>query len=223
MLSLLSEFSPNWLSGILTTLSLTFAAVIIGAFLAIILTAIKTSKLPIITQLVDLYLFIIRGTPFLVQLFIIYYGPLQFPIITDSPFADIFKSAFVCALIALAINTSSYTTALFIGAINNLPKGEIQAAEALGLKDINIFFSILLPRMFYRILPAYSNEVLMVLKCSALVSSISVLDLMGVTRQVMSFSYEIIPSLIIAGVIYMLIALLINIVFKYWVSKRVYN
>ncbi|MCF6766261.1 ABC transporter permease subunit [Thiotrichales bacterium 19S3-7] len=223
MLSLLSQFSNSWISGILISLGLTFFAIIIGGFLAVVLTAIKSYKLPILSQFVDLYLFVVRGTPFLIQLFIIYYGPLQFPSISNSIVAFLFQSAFACALIALAINTSSYTTTLFLGAINNLPKGEVQAAEALGLTKGNIFFSILLPRMFYRVLPAYSNEILMVLKCSALVSSISVLDIMGVTRQVMSFSYEIIPSLAIAGSIYIFISLLIGVSFKYLASKNSYH
>ncbi|MCF6808128.1 ABC transporter permease subunit [Thiotrichales bacterium 19S9-12] len=214
MFSLFSDYSSLWFDGIFNTVLLTFGGILFGGLLAVIFTVVKLYKLPVINQLINAYLFVIRGTPFLVQLFIIYYGPLQFEVFKSSIFSVLLESPLTCALIALSINTSAYTTALFYGAILNLPKGEVSSAEALGLKKITIILKIILPRMFYRVAPAYSNEILMVLKCSALVSSISVLDIMGTARQVMSFSYEVIPSLIIAGIIYVVISVLIHVLFK---------
>lgn len=209
MLTLLTQNSYLWLSGIETTLLLTLGGIVLGGLLSLILTGIKIFKIPVLFTITNLYLFIIRGTPFLVQLYIIYYGQSQL------------NSGYFCALIALAINTSAYTTVLFCGAIENLPKDEMIAANALGMRKTSILFYIIFPRMFKRILPAYLNEILMILKCTALVSSVSILDLMGVTRQVMSSSYKVIPSLIIAGVFYVVMALMIEFLFS--VSKRYYE
>lgn len=223
MLELLKEYQSSWISGIEITLLLTVGGVIFGGLLALFLTILKVLKVPVISKLIDLYLFIIRGTPFLVQLYIIYYGPLQFASISHSMIGPLLQSAYFCAFLTLSLNTSAYTTALFYGAIENLPQGEIIAAEALGMRKLSILIKIILPRMFKRILPAYSNEVLMVLKCTALVSSISIMEIMGTTRQVMSDSYEVIPSLLIAGVIYVIISFLIGISFKWFISRNKYQ
>lgn len=160
------------------------------------------------------FTFIIRGTPFLVQLFIIYYGPLQFNVLVDSPLAPLFKSAFFCALFALTLNTTAYTTNLFYGAIKNLPKADLEAAAVLALSRWQIFITIIIPRFFVRILPAYTNEVIMILKCTSLVSTISILDLMGVIKQTMATTYQTLNCLAIAGIIYLLITFIISTIGK---------
>ena len=214
MLSLLSTYHQDIFHGIGTTLLLLVIAVFFGLLLSLIFAAIKYFKLIILTQFVDVFIFIIRGTPFLVQLFIIYYGPLQFHSFATSPLGFFFKSAFFCALLALVFNTTAYTTSLFYGAIKNLPKADIQAAQMLALSKWQTFIYIIVPRFFIRILPAYTNEVIMVLKCTSLVSTISILDLMGVIKQTMAITYQTISCLIIAGVVYLLITIVISTIFK---------
>jgi len=221
MYHLINEYAINFISGMGITLLLVITSVVLGLLLAIIFTAIKLFKVPVMTQFIELFLFIIRGTPFLVQLFIIYYGPLQFPWLSHSILAPLFKSVMGCAILALTLNTAGYTTALFYGAAKNLPAGDTLSAKALGLTQSACFFNIILPRLFIRILPAYINEIIMVIKCSTLTSTIAILDLMGVTKQVIANTYQIFPSLIIAGCLYFLLTLLISVSIKvYYVRIR---
>ena len=221
MLNLLLDYHQNILQGIGITVLLLVVTVSFGLILSIIFAAIKYFRLPILAPFINLFIFIIRGTPFLVQLFIIYYGPLQFNSFINSPFAPLFKSAFFCALLALILNTTAYTTCLFYGAINNLPKADIRSGEVLALNKTQIFIYIILPRFFVRILPAYTNEVIMILKCTSLVSTISILDLMGVIKQTMAVTYQTINCLAIAGIIYLLITMVISFIFKK-IYKRYY-
>ena len=193
-----------FLTGIENTFLLTLGSAFFGIILAIVLTVIKLAKMKVLNSMVDFYLFIVRGTPFLLQLFIIYYGTMQFDFIAHSILAVLFKSAMNCALLALTINTSAYTTVLFVGAIENLPQKEMMAAKSLDISKGNIYKKIILPQIFMKTLPIYGNELIMLMKCSAIVSSITIIDMMGATQQVMAMTYENFPCLIIAAFIYLL-------------------
>jgi His/Glu/Gln/Arg/opine family amino acid ABC transporter permease subunit len=213
-LLLINNF-PLFLMGIKNTLLLTFGAAFFGIIVAISLIVIKLAKIRLLNHIVDLYLFIVRGTPFLLQLFIIYYGTMQFACIAHSMLAILFKSATYCALLALIVNTSAYTTVLFIGAIENLPQQQIMAAKSLGMSKFNIYKRIILPQMLIKILPVYGNELIMLLKCTAIVSSITIVDVMGAAQQVMAMTYQNLPCLLIAAIIYLIITVIIVLPLKF--------
>ena len=215
MLTLFTSHFQFILSGIGTTLFLLAITMVVGLLLSMCFASIKFYQLPVLMQMVDAIIFVIRGTPFLVQLFIIYYGPLQFSWLSHSWLGIPFKSAAFCALLALILNTTAYTSSLFYGAMKNLPNGELVAAEAMGLNRLQTLWNIIIPRFFARIFPVYINEVIMVLKCTALVSTITILDVMGVLQQLMVQTYQTIPCLLIAGVIYVVLTVILTMGLKF--------
>ena len=210
MLNILTTYHQSLLNGIGITLLLLVLAVLIGLLLSIFFAALKYFNVIFFKQLIDIFIFITRGTPFLVQLFIIYYGPSQLSGFSSSAVGILFKSAFFCALLALVLNTTAYTTSLFYGAIKNLPKADIESADALAFSKIQCFIYIIMPRFFIRVLPAYNNEVIMILKCTSLVSTISLLDLMGVIKQTIAVTYQTMTTLAIGGLIYLLLTMAIS-------------
>ena len=218
--SLLNQV-PQLIGGISMTLGLMIFALVIGLLLAVILTIISYSKIKIIGAIIYLYTFIIRGSPLLVQIFLIYYGSGQFDFIQSSFLWDILKHPFWCAVIGLSINSSGYCIVLFRGIINSIPKGEFEACKALGMSRIQMITKIISGRFIRMALPAYSNEVIIVLKSTSLASTITIMDLMGVTREFISDTYATIPYLLIAGVCYLLINVIIIRLFRI-VEKSTY-
>jgi His/Glu/Gln/Arg/opine family amino acid ABC transporter permease subunit len=223
MLTLLFNNISLYMSGIGMTLSLTLLSALIGLVVALILSYVNVKKTPLLYQIIQLYLFVIRGTPFLLQLFIIYYGLISFNFIAHSIFADLFKSAYACALMALTINTSAYTTVFLSHAIKNINTKEILAAKNLGFTKIDILKSIILPKVMMETLPVYSNELIMLIKCTAITSSITIIDVMGATQQIIGMTYQTIPCLIIAGTIYLLLNVVIvlpsKVLYKKYTNK----
>ena len=199
------ENLPALLNGSLLTLGLVACSLITGFIFALLLTLCIISDLPFLKLPAQTYVFIIRGTPLLVQFFLIYYGTGQFPALHDSIFWIIFKSPFTCAALALAMNSAAYSTEIFVGAIRSVPKGAIEACQALGMSWLLSLRRIILPHAFRIVLPAYSNEVIMLVKASSLASTITLLDLMGVTQQIINRTYLTIEFYVIAGVIYLAI------------------
>lgn len=208
----ITPYISQLLEGTLTTIELMIAALTVGFMLAIIFTLLGTSKRWYLKRPVDVFVFFMRGTPMLVQFFIIYYGSGQFDLIRDSFLWSVFKEPFACAVLALTLNTAAYTTALFIGAIKSVPGGEIEACKALGMSPFLRMRKIILPRALRIALPAYSNEVIMILKGTSLASTITVMELTGMTQQIIAQNYATMQFLLIAGVIYLALnAIIINI------------
>ncbi len=201
-------------SGAAITLELMALALLIGLSLALMLTLLSESHRVYLKAPVDVFVFIIRGTPLLVQIFIIYYGSGQFAWLRETFLWTVLKAPFGCAVIALALNTSAYTTVLLRGAIRSIPKGEIEACYALGFSRWQMLHRIVIPRAFRLALPAYSNEVVMILKGTSLASTITLMDLMGVTRHISAITYETIPLFIMAGIIYLILNGLIMAAFR---------
>ena len=207
-------YIPQLLQGVWITLLLVTCALSIGIILAMLMTLGVISKRPYLSAPINALVFFIRGTPLLVQFFLIYYGSGQFEWLRDSALWTVLREPFACAVLALALNTSAYTTALFKGAIEAVPKTEIMAAHALGMSKALTMRRIMLPIAFRLALPAYSNEVVIVLKGSSLASTITILDLMGVTNQLIGQTYESMKFLAIAGGIYLVLNALVISLFK---------
>ncbi len=205
MVSNILQYLPKILSGTAVTIELTVLSVSIGLAIAVILTLAHKSNLWFLKFPINAYVFFIRGTPMLLQFFLIYFGSGQFVWLRATPLWDVFKSPIACAIIALAINTSAYTMVLFRGAIDSVPKGEVEACQALGMSYLQALWRVVLPRAIRIALPAYSNEVIMILKGTSLASTITVLELTGITRQIIAQTYESMMFLLVAGIIYLLI------------------
>ncbi len=212
-LSLLSYW-PQWLSGVYLTLQLLIISLIIGFTLALLIMACRLSPRWYLKAPAETFVFIFRGTPLLVQIFIIYYGSGQFNWIKDSFLWDVLNSANNCAIIALALNTAAYASELFKGAVLAIPKGQLESCLALGMSQRLAFVRIILPCALRQAIPAYSNEVIMILKSTTLASTITLLDIMGMTQQVIANTYETIPCLVIAGVLYLVLNAIIVGIFR---------
>lgn len=202
------------LQGLSTTVSLMLCSLTIGFVLALAMTTCVYFRPPVITRIVQFLLFFIRGTPLLVQIFLIYYGASQFVWIRESFLWLLLKDPFGCAVLALSINTACYTTVLLEGAIHSVPLNEVAACDALGMTKWLAFRRIVLPRALRIAMPAYSNEVIMILKGTSLASTITLLDLMGVTQQLIAETYNTITLYVVVGIIYLLLNSVISACFR---------
>lgn len=202
------------LNGIAITCILMIASIIVGLFLAIIMTIACVHGNKLIKKLVSAWIFFIRGTPLLVQIFLIYYGLAQFEWIRNSFLWFILSEPMACAIIAFSISTSCYTAVILQGAISSVPRSEIDACDALGMSKWLAMRRVIFPRAFQIALPAYSNEVLIILKATSLASTITLLDVMGVTQQLISETYDTVFWYIVAAVIYLVLNAVIMLGFK---------
>ncbi len=207
-------YLPQLMSGLSITLILMLASVVTGLALAILMTMASYSDKWLLRKFVDIIVFFIRGTPLLVQIFLIYYGIGQFAFIRDSFLWFILREPMTCAIIALSLNSACYTTILLQGAIASVPKNEVAACEAIGMSKWLAFRRIIFPRAFRLAIPAYSNEVIMILKGTSLASTITLLDLMGMTQQLIGETYATVEFYLAAAVIYLLLNGIISLIFK---------
>ena len=200
--------------GIVTTIYLVTLSLIAGLALAVPLAILHTSRNPLISGPVWLYVYVFRGTPLLIQLYLLYYGASQFEFIRESFLWPVLKSPTWCALIAFTLNTAAYTTEMLRGAIKTTPHGEIEAARTFGMTRSKIMRRIILPGAFRRALPAYGNEIIFMLHGSAIASVITIVDLLGAARIVNSRYFTPYEAFVAAGAVYFLMTFLIVFVFK---------
>ena len=194
---------PLFLGSTLVTLKLLVVALSAGLVVAIPLAVMRASQNPWLSRPVWLFTYIFRGTPLLVQLFIIYYGLAQFSWMRESFFWPLFSSAWFCAMLAFAINTCAYTTEIIAGALSATNHGEVEAAKAMGMSPFTLYRRILLPSALRRSLPAYSNEVIMMLHGTSLASIVTLLDITGAAREVNSRFYLPFEAFITAAGFYL--------------------
>ena len=199
---------PKLLEGTLLSLELVGLSLLIGGILSIPLALMRVSTNPVIRVLPLAYTFFFRGTPLLVQLFLFYYGLAQFEAVRESIFWPYLREAYWCALLVFALNTGAYTTEILRGAIQAVPRGEIEAAQAIGMSRALMLRRITLPIAYRIALPAYSNEIILMLKGSALASTITLLDLTGMARTVIARTYMPVEIFFAAGCIYLLLTFL---------------
>ena len=211
---------PLYFRGLWTTIILVISSLAVGLCLAIPIALLASSKNRWISVLPKAYIYFFRGTPLLVQMYMIYHGMGQFGAVRDSFLWVIFKEAYACALIAFALNTAGYTAEILRGAIAQTAFGEIEAAKACGMSGAKIYRRIILPSAFRRALPAYGNEVIFMLHGSALAGVITIIDLFGAAKVVNARNFVPFESFITAGLFYLALTLLIVTGFKkaekYW-------
>ncbi|GAA6131388.1 ABC transporter permease [Halopseudomonas sabulinigri] len=212
--ALIERFLPQLWDGTLVTLQLVGLAVIIGLFLAIPLGLARASRHWYIRAVPYSYIFFFRGTPLLLQLFLVYYGISQFQAVRESFLWPYLREPFWCALITMTMHTAAYIAEILRGAIQAVPPGEVEAARALGMSRRQALQHIILPRAIRIGLPAYGNEVILMLKASAVVYTVTMMDIMGVIRTINSRTYEYELFFMVAGVMYLIITLVFTQLFR---------
>ena len=208
------KWLPKLIQGATLTLELTALSVIAGLIVAIPLGIARSSKLWYVRSLPYAYIFFFRGTPLLIQLFLVYYGLGQFEAVRDSVLWPYLRSPFWCAVITMTLHTAAYIAEILRGAIQAIPPGEIEAARALGMSRFKTLIHIVLPRAARIGLPAYSNEVILMLKASSLASTVTLLELTGMTRTIIARTYQTVDMFLIAGVIYLVMSFVLIQGFK---------
>lgn len=210
---ILTRYGDRLVDGTLITLKLVALASLIGLVIAIPVAMARVSRRPWLWMPAYGYIYVFRGTPLLVQLFLIYYGLGQFQAIRDSMLWPLLSDAQICGLLGLTLNTAAYTAEILRGGIAAVPRGEVEAARAAGMSPTLAFRRILLPRAMRIAWPAYGNEVVLLLKGSALVSTITVWDLMGETRSIFARGYDLMVF-VWAGVFYFAMSAVLTIAFR---------
>jgi len=205
---------PRLTQGAALTLQLVGIAVLVGLMLAIPLGIARASKHWYIRALPYGYIFFFRGTPLLLQLFLVYYGLAQFDAIKQSMLWPYLRDPWWCALIAMCMHTAGYIAEILRGAIQAVPHGEVEAARSLGMSKAQTMLHIVLPRAARIGLPAYSNEVILMLKASSLASTITLLDLTGMARTIISRNYLPVETFFAAGLFYLVITFVLVQAFK---------
>lgn len=202
--------------GVGNTISLVALSLVFGGLLSIPMAVIRAERRPVLNQLIWCYTYFFRGTPLLIQTFLIYYGLGQFEIVRESFAWPVLREAYWCALIAFSLNSAAYTTEIFRGAIEATPHGEVEAAKASGMSRLTMMRRIILPSAFRRALPAYSNEVIFMLHGSVIASTVTVIDILGAGRTVNGKYYIYLEGFIMAAILYMILVFIISRLFKLW-------
>ncbi|MGJ7459783.1 ABC transporter permease [Halomonas sp. MA07-2] len=205
--------------GLVTTTQLVFLSLVIGLVLAVPLAIGRSSGRRWISLPIYLYTYVFRGTPLLIQLYIIYYGVVFFDGIQETFLWPMLREAFYPALIAFTLNTAAYTTEIFRGAIKATARGEIEAARAYGMSDSLMMRRIILPSAFRRALPAYGNEVIFMLHASAIASVVTLMDLTGAARFIYARYYAPFEAFLFVAAIYLCLTFAILYFFR-WLEKR---
>ncbi|GGD86732.1 amino acid ABC transporter permease [Aureimonas endophytica] len=188
---LIARYGPLYLSGLETTIVLVLLSFVIGAILSVPVALGRVSRHPVARALAFAYVYFFRGTPLIAQIFLVYYGFGQF----RGAFETVglwwfFRDAWYCAIFSLSLNTAAYQAEILRGAIANVPRGQWEGARSLGLPTYVVFWKVILPQAMIVALRPYANEIILMIKASAIVAIITVLDLFGETRRAYSRTFD---------------------------------
>ena len=210
---------PKLLSATLITLKLLSVSLIVGMFLGLFFAILRMSKNIFINQFAYGYSYVFRGTPLLVQIFIIYFGLGQIEYLRSTFLRVILKEPYWCAIIAFALNTGAYTSEILRSAFQTIKPGIIEAGKSLGISSKIIFYKIQIPIAIRQSLPAYGNEIILMMKGTSLASTVTLMDLTGVAKYIISTTFKPIEVFIVAGGIYLFMTFLIHNLIKYLEKK----
>ena len=213
---------PKLLGATLITLKLLSLSLIIGLFLGLCFAILRLSKNIFINRFAYGYSYLFRGTPLLVQIFIIYFGLGQIELLRSSILWVILKEPYWCAIIAFSLNTGAYTSEIIRSALQTIKPGFIEAGKSLGLSNKIIFLRIQIPIAIRQSLPAYGNEIILMLKGTSLASTVTLMDLTGVAKYIISTTFKPVEVFIVAGSIYLFLTFLIHNLIKLLEKKYSY-
>ena len=210
MYAFLSEHLDAFASGALITLQYTALSCLFGAVLALPLALMRLSPRRAVFWPATIYVLFFRGTPLLAQIFLIYYGSGQFRHALEAAgLWQFFREPWFCAVLTLSLNTAAYSSEILRGALQAVPRGEVEAAMALGMSALQRLRFILFPRALAAAWPAYTNEVVYQLQATSLVSIITVMDITGVARVIASRNFAFYEAFVTAAAFYLAIVYLI--------------
>jgi octopine/nopaline transport system permease protein len=210
---------PKLLSATVITLKLLSVSLIVGMFLGLFFAILRMNKNVFVNQFSYGYSYVFRGTPLLVQIFIIYFGLGQIEYLRSTFLWVILKEPYWCAIIAFALNTGAYTSEILRSAFQTIKPGIIEAGKSLGISSKIIFYKIQIPIAIRQSLPAYGNEIILMMKGTSLASTVTLMDLTGVAKYIISTTFKPIEVFIVAGGIYLFMTFLIHNLIKYLEKK----
>ena len=203
------------LTGLDETLKLVVISLSLGFIISIPFSLARSSSIKILSKSVYYYIFIIRGTPLLVQIYLIYYGLGTIQFVRESILWIILKEPFFCGILALVINTVAYTTEIFRGGIESITKGQIESCKSLGMSKTTMYLKIILPCAFRQALPGYGNEMILMVKSTSLISLITIMEMTGLARNIMYKNYAPVEAFLAAGSIYLFLNFLVVQLIKF--------
>jgi len=213
---------PKLLNAAVITLKLLSVSLIVGLFIGLSFAILRLNKNIFINKFAYGYSYVFRGTPLLVQIFIIYFGLGQIESLRSSFLWVILKEPYWCAIIAFALNTGAYTSEILRSAFQTIKPGIIEAGKSLGISNKIIFYKVQIPIAIRQSLPAYGNEIILMLKGTSLASTVTLMDLTGVAKYIISTTFKPIEVFIVAGGIYLFMTFIIHNVIKFLEKKYSY-
>ena len=218
-ISLMLTSLPKLLGAAVVTLKLLSLSLLFGIFIGLLFAILRLNKNPVINKFAYGYSYLFRGTPLLVQIFIIYFGLGQVEYFRSTFLWVVFKEPYWCAIIAFALNTGAYTSEILRSAFQTIKPGIIEAGKSLGISNKIIFYKIQIPVAIRQSLPAYGNEIILMMKGTSLASTVTLMDLTGVAKYIISTTFKPIEVFIVAGGIYLFMTFLIHNLIKYLEKK----
>ena len=203
------------LSGLDNTILLLLISLPLGFVLALIFALGRVSKIKILSRAIASYIFIIRGTPLLVQIYLIYFGLGSVKFIRESFLWYALKEPFWCGVIALTINTVAYGAEIFRGGIQSIEKGQVESGLSLGFGKFMLLRKIILPIAIRKVLPSYGNELILMVKATSLVSLTTYMEMTGIARKIMAKTFAPVEAFVAAGLLYLFLNFLMVQFVKY--------
>ena len=210
---------PKLLNAAVVTLKLLSVSLVVGLLIGLLFAILRLNKNIFINRFAYGYSYLFRGTPLLVQIFIIYFGLGQIESLRSSFLWVILKEPYWCAIIAFALNTGAYTSEILRSAFQTIKPGIVEAGKSLGIPSKLIFYKIQIPLAIRQSLPAYGNEIILMMKGTSLASTVTLMDLTGVAKYIISTTFKPIEVFIVAGGIYLFMTFVIHNVIKYLEKK----
>lgn len=210
---------PEMMGGLWTTLILLVPTFVFGMILSVPIALAIRSRMPWLTHCVNWYNAFMRGAPQLVLLYLVYNGFPQLDFIRHSPLWIFFRDPINCAIFVFVLNHAAFLSEIWRGALDNVPRGLVEASQALGVSRATTFWRIEMPLAFRIGLPAYRNEVVLFIKATAVVGAITVFDLLGVADKAIDRTYDPFTPLVLAGIIYWVLVEIVQMGFG-WVERR---
>ena len=214
---------PKLLGAAVITLKLLSVSLIIGLFIGLLFAILRLNKNIFINRFAYGYSYLFRGTPLLVQIFIIYFGLGQIEYLRTTFLWVILKEPYWCAIIAFALNTGAYTSEILRSAFQTIKPGIIEAGQSLGISSKNIFYKIQIPIAIRQSLPAYGNEIILMMKGTSLASTVTLMDLTGVAKYIISTTFRPVEVFIVAGGIYLFMTFIFHNLIKFLEKKYSFN
>jgi octopine/nopaline transport system permease protein len=220
----MAETFMRLLEGLPLTLNLAFTAVALGAIVAMAIALMRMSRIRVLDVIARAYVFVFRGTPLLVQIFLIYYGLGQFrPTLQVWGLWGFFREPYWCAVLALTLNTAAYASEIIRGGLQAVPHTQVEAARACGMSGLLLFRRIVFPIAVRQALPAYGNEIILMVKATSLASIITMMELTGIAHKLISQTFRAVEIFIVAGAIYLVLNFLVSraiYALEWWLSPH---